>query len=413
MKRSQEIALAQSERRQRANELSAKDELTTEERTELQGVLDAMQSGEVQFRAAVQSEDAEAAEQRSSTDGEGAEIGRLQREVRCGAYLTAAVESRAIAGAEAELNAARNLGPDMLPWDALLPDRVEARQDTASTPPASGNPINQSEILSRVFARSASSFLRVAMPSVGVGQASFPVFATGASGGQAAKGTAQDAEATTFTANVLSPKRGQARYLFAVEDLATTRGLEEAYRDDLGMVLSDLMDRQVLTGTGAGAQVAGFLGGHADGLTLPADEASPKTTYTGYRELITGQVDGIYASTRADIRLLINPKTLVESDIVYRGADSYESGIDAMQRISGGVMVSGNMPDEASSNSLAIACRGMQPAAQAPIWSGVRLIRDEVTRARQGQVAITAVMLWAFKITRKAQYAALKVRTTT
>ena len=36
----------------------------------------------------------------------------------------------------------------------------------------------------------------------------------------------------------------------------------------------------------------------------------------------------------------------------------------------------------------------------AAIWSGVTLIPDEITRAKQGEIVITAVMLAAIKILR-------------
>ena len=36
----------------------------------------------------------------------------------------------------------------------------------------------------------------------------------------------------------------------------------------------------------------------------------------------------------------------------------------------------------------------------APIWDGVSLIPDEITKASEGQIRITAVMLYAAKILR-------------
>ena len=35
-----------------------------------------------------------------------------------------------------------------------------------------------------------------------------------------------------------------------------------------------------------------------------------------------------------------------------------------------------------------------------PIWEGVSLIPDEITKAGTGQVVVTAIMLYAFKVLR-------------
>ena len=420
MLRSQEKQLRISEIRQRLNELAGKADLTAEERAEIDTLSTELSTVEAQYRAAVQAEDGEAREQRAAGDGEGAERARLQAEIRCGEYLAAAVEQRAVAGAEAEMNAAVGLAPvGLMPWAALVPRRPylrdnarrgEQRADVAITAPATGNPINQAEILARVFARSATAFLRVAMPSVGVGQASFPVFATGTDADMAAKGAAVDAEAATFTANVLSPKRLSAAYLFSLEDTAVTRGLEAALREDLGGAMSNAMDKQVLTGDGAGANVPGFLGGHADGLVIPADVAGDVASYADYRELVTDQVDGVYANAAANVRLLVAPSTYKHADTIYRANETEETALEAVMRLAGGFQISGNMPATANNNDVVLSFRGMAPAAQAPVWEGIRLIRDEITGAAKGQIRITAIALWSFKVTRKDQYKAEKVK---
>ena len=423
MTRSQELQLRASEIRQRLNELAGRETLTAEERAEVDTLSGELATNETQYRAAVLSEETEAAGSRAATDGEGAERARLIREVRCGNYLQAAIETRALDGREAELNAAVGLrAGNEMPWEALLPAGDPARRspehraDTAITAPATGLPSGQDTILARVFAQTASAFLRVGMPTVPVGEASYPVFATGASGDMAAKAAEVDADAATFTANVLGPTRLSAAYLFSVEDLVETRGLEEALREDLSMAMGDSMDQQVLTGDGAGANVAGFLGGHADGLVVPADIAggvANNLTYSGCRALVTGQVDGIYANDAAGVRLLVAPQTYQYMDAAFRSDESEDTGLMAVQRLSGGFRVSGNMPARANKNSITLACRGSARAAVAPMWQGVRFIRDEITKANTGQVRLTAIALWNFRITRKAQYDAAKVKEVT
>ena len=415
MKRSDEIRLRQSELRQRVNELAGKESITGEEKTELSSRMDELDSSEVQLRAAIHEEDREsraAGESRADSSGEGAEVRALQEQVRVGAYLSAAASNRAVDGREAELQAHRGLDPQSMPWDALMPREVEERADTAITAPSTGNPINQDEILARVFAQTSAAFLRVAMPRVPVGQPSYPVFATGAAAEMADAAATVDAGAATFTSHVLSPTRLSAAYLFSVEDLATTRGLEPSLRADLRMVMSDQMDVQVLTGNGTAPNVPGFVGGHADGLTVPADVSGGVSGYAAWRSMISGQVDGVYANDTSGVRLLVSPKSFEVADGAFRGTDDPDSGADAIRRLGGGFRVSANLPAVASHNSISIACKGAPTAAQAPVWEGVRLIRDEITRANRGQIRIQALALWNFKITRKAQYAALKAQVT-
>ena len=159
-------------------------------------------------------------------------------------------------GREGELNAANGLGAaGVMPWAALDPgEPAEARADAATNAPAMGRPTMQDAILARVFARSATAFLRVDTPSVPVGAASYPVFASGAAGGFAAKGAAQDAEAATFEATILAPHRVSTRYLWRLEDSAVLAGMEAALREDLGMAMTDRVDRQIINGDGTGRE---------------------------------------------------------------------------------------------------------------------------------------------------------------
>ena len=71
-----------------------------------------------------------------------------------------------------------------------------------------------------------------------------------------------------------------------------------------------------------------------------------------------------------------------------------------MMRVSGGVRVSAHVPAVASKKQNAILRRGMRRDAVAPVWEGVTIIPDEVTKAKAGQIVITAVMLHAVKILR-------------
>ena len=74
--------------------------------------------------------------------------------------------------------------------------------------------------------------------------------------------------------------------------------------------------------------------------------------------------------------------------------------LDRLMDISSGVRVSAHVPAAASNKQNVVIMRGNAPAMFAPIWEGVTIIPDSVTKAKQGQIVVTAVMLSAQKIVR-------------
>ena len=185
----------------------------------------------------------------------------LQGRASFGRYLQGFANGEQLTGAEREMAEHRGIttAGNWLPWDALLgpAPSVELRADAVTPAPASGNPTNQAEILQRVFARGAVARLGVSMPSVGVGQASYPIIGIGQSAEFKAKDAEKDAAAGEIEPNALGPVRLQARVQFRVEDAMVTMGLESALREDLSRAISDQLDAQVV---GAGdPRVRGFL----------------------------------------------------------------------------------------------------------------------------------------------------------
>ena len=421
MTRSQQLALAISEHRQALNKLANKEGLTAEEQAEIEERSAKLDTAESQYRAAVRAEQAEEG-RRNDSDGESAEAARLGREARAGEYLSAAMAGRPVTGAEAELNAARGLEPlGLMPWDAVAPREArsapggaEHRADTATSAPATGNPQTQAEILDRVFAPSLTQFLGVDMPSVPIGTASYPVFATGAAGAFAAKGVEQGAEEATFSVNTINPARLSARYLWRIEDSAgVLRGMEEALRGDLSMALSDRFDRQILDGDDAGANLSGFL---HDGGVLGAEPAAPGTPadFDAYSKILRDEVDGIYARGEGDIRIAAGPDWYKHAGTKYRATEGDVSANDYLRTRSGGYVISAHFPAQDAGARMfnsALLAKGPRGAATAPIWQGLRLIRDEVTGAAKGEIALTAIALYGFRILRAAQYSWVKAST--
>ena len=92
-------------------------------------------------------------------------------------------------------------------------------------------------------------------------------------------------------------------------------------------------------------------------------------------------------------------------------ATSDVSSADYMVARSGGFRASANLPATAAHISKAIAfATGGAGSAVAPMWGGgLQLIRDQLSASATGEVSITAIALWSFKVLRIAPYSYQKL----
>ena len=304
MTQSQKLAERQHEVRKRLNPLLDKDELSDEERAEMKKLMTEYNQLDEQRLAAEVIEGQSRATERLDDDAEATEVRALVQQVELSSYLAEAATGREADGVAHELRAAifgDEARPGLVPWEALLPAGDEARVDAESTAVA-GQGTQQSTILERVFANTAAAFLGVSMPQVGVGDSSFPVFSSGATGELKDKGVVKDAQAATITGNVLTPKRVTARYLFRVEDAARLRGLEEAFRSDLAGTIGEAWDKIILTGDGTAPNPTGFFDDGAS-ITVAADPTAVDT-YDSVAKFAAKAVDGRYARNAMGVCVL-------------------------------------------------------------------------------------------------------------
>ena len=299
----------------------------------------------------------------------------------------AALEHRATDGAEAELQTHYRLSSNAIPL-ALLETR-------AVTPAPSDVGQNMGAILPGVFPDSAAAFLGIDMPTVGVGEAVYPVLTTNATVGTPAENAAQAETTGSFSADVLSPSRLQAAFFYSREDRARFAGMDEALRMNLSDALADALDAQILAGTN----------GLFTGQILTNHNVTTATTFDLYLAgLAYGRVDGTYASTAGDLRILMGSHTYGHAGRVYRNASVDRTALDRLMEVSGGVKVSAHVPAAASNRQNAVIRLGMRRDFVAPIWEGISLIPDEISLAANGQIKITAVMLHAIKLLRSAGF---------
>ena len=384
MKASQKIALEMSTKREALNKLLGLDEMDETQRAEMGVLTTRMQELEVEARAAIMAEGEPTITRTVVEDGADRELRSLIDRANVGVIFEAALEHRATDGVEAELQAHYRLSANAIPL-ALL----ETRAVTAA-PSDVGQ--NQSAIIPGVFPQSCAAFLSVDMPTVPVGDAVYPVLSTNATAHTPAENAAAAETTGSFSADVLSPSRIQASFFYSREDRARFSGMDEALRTNLSDALSDKMDGEILAGS------KGLLAG----TNLANHASSAESSYANYRsELGYGRVDGKYAASVGDLKIVMGAATYGHAAAAFRSANAGDrAALEDLMQVTGGVKVSAHVPVVAFKKQECVIRLGSRRDMVSPVWQGVTLIPDEVTKADKGQIVVTAVLLYAVKILR-------------
>ncbi len=415
MLKSQKLALEASEKRQKINELLAKDELSPEERSEMETLTKRMSEIETEYRAAVSAEadiaGGDSPNRDNAGDAEERERAELRGRIRLGNYLLAAVRNETLAGPEAEYNAAMEMRSGDFPLELLAPaeERAEERATTGVD-----TTVQPRRWLDRLFAQTAAQRLGITMESVGAGVTSYPVTTAGAAAAQRAKSEAADDAVWTFAVSELKPTRNSVRAVFSIEDDARVPGLEEALRRDLRMALTEGIDRAIFLGdanaTGTDADITGLttLGGITEQTITQANKVKGPETLQAF----TGLVDGIHAMSVGDLRVVaaVGAYRLWETTIVNSAAENQT--LAAFLRTAGMSWTTrGEIETDTANNDFGAFVgrgRGLEGAGVCPIWESGTLIRDPYSGAAKGEVAITLHYLWNIGYPRKANFARVK-----
>ena len=389
-------ALKLSEIREKLNGLNAIAEQSDAQKTEERDLLASQKTGEGEYREALTAEaDGHAT---VTVDAETRERMQLVGRASLGAIFARAVEHRSTEGAESELQAALNLAPNQVPID-LLRAPVEERAVT-SAPTHVG--ASEQAVLMPIFADGDAAFLNVDQVTVPNGDAVFPVLTNRPVVGGPHADSTEVAETTgAFTAELVKPERLQAAFTYRRVDASRFSAMGESLRAALNESLSEALDVQIVAGTD------GLLGG----TNLDAHTQAAVDTYGTYvSKFGFGRVDGRYAPTAKSIKVLMGAGGYAHAGSSYRGDQSHESAVDRLMTITGGVRASAHIPAVASTKQQTIVRLGARRDMVAAIWQGITIIPDEITRAKQGEIVVTSVMLVGIKILRSAGFYKAEVK---
>ena len=369
----QKLEMRRSEIRERLGVIAALEgEARTDEvRAEERGLHGELTDLEVRHRTALLLEPDPAPE--PAPDGEAAELRALRGKAKLAAYVGAALGQGPVDGAEAELNAALEIAPGHFPLELLAPDVGLETRATTDTDSAR----TQRPWLDRLFADTAAMRLGLSFQSVPAGVASHPVTTAGASAAQRGRGEAAADAAWTVGVTDLKPTRNTVRAVFSEEDAGDITGLQ---------TLAGLTEQTV----------------------KQADKVKGPETL----EAFTGLVDGIHATSLADLRVVatVGAWRLWESTVINSAADNMT--LAAFLRAAGLSWTSRGELETATGNGKYGAFigrgRGLAGAGVAAMWGMGSMIRDPYSNAAKGEVALTLSYFWNLGFPRAANFARVK-----
>ena len=388
MRQSQTLAIRASEIRAKLNELAGVETLDDAQRGELDTLTGEYRDTEARYRAALTAESGELETREApAADPETREARELLGRATVGRWISAALRGRLVDGVEAETGAAFGC-PGLVPLELLTAGGVEHRAITPA--PSSDTAVNVAPIMPAVFDQSAAAWLGVEMPTVAAGTASYPVITTSVTAGARAKSATAPETAGTITPFTVSPRRITGAFRIAREDEAMLPDLEPALRDNLSSVLSDGVDAQVV----AGDNQAPNLNGVNTQLTAAAAPATGAESFDRYVAAAASHIDGLFAVSMADIRLLVGAATYKHAAATFRGTDGETAAQTYLASHTGGFRASRRIPDPANHVQVAIVRRSAPGrAAISPIWQGVEIVRDPFSAAGKGETILTTLLL--------------------
>ena len=247
-----------------------------------------------------------------------------------------------------------------------------------------------------VFAMGDGAFLGIDRPVVDSGEAVYPVLTSRPTVGGPHSDSTDVAETTgAFDGAALSPERIQASFFWRRVDAARFKGMDASLRMALSESLREKLDYEAIRGTG----------GLLTGTVLANHDQAAGTTFAQYlSQFCYGRIDGRYAMEMADIRILTGAATYADMGVTYRAAEADDNALDKLAAMGGGVKVSAHVPAVSGNKQESVIRLGMRRDMVQPMWRGVAIIVDEVTRSGQGEIEVTAVMLMNTKVLRAAGF---------
>lgn len=298
-----------------------------------------------------------------------------------GKVVNCAIQARSVDGLEREIQTEFDLNESQVPIECL----INTRADAVTPIPATNTTLNQNEILGEIYPQTAREYLNVQTPTVPAGTAAYPILTKGATVYTPAKAASVQKDALEFTIQTVKPSRIQAGLFYNIEDAAQFRGMNEALRRDLSEAINDKLDQLIITNM------------IANGTDVDKTGTAPPIFGT-FSDVLHSRVDGKFAQSTMDIRTLFGTNTYEKLASTFV-TNTDLTALSQLRTQSGGVRVSAHIPAVASKKQKSLyVAPGISTIA--PVWQGITLIPDNITKAAEGQFVLNAVMLYGIQVIR-------------
>ena len=388
----QKIELKMSEARSKLNALLDVEisERSDDQKAEIGSLSESLQTLEPELRAALLAAP-EKPEVTTDVKPEDRELRELIGKASIGEIVSGALRNKPADGASKELQGHYGLAGNEIPLE-LLRAPVETRAITAAPSDVGAQ---QDPIVQPVFADGDAAFLGARETMLAAGDAVFPVLSTRPTVHGPYKASESAGDTTgAFTADVLEPSRIQAAFSYRRTDAVRFAGMDQSLRMALSSGLREGLDKELVD------QIV---------VDVARTSAGAVDTFASYRSrFVYALIDGRFANTEPDIRLLVGSATLADAAVLYRGNNADDSAVDSLRRITGGLRVSPNIAAASGNKQDVLVRRGMRDDVHVGLWPGIEIIDDQVTKAATGEVVLTAVLLAAWKVTRAAGFARIQ-----
>ena len=406
----QTLEIRAGEIRKRLADIGGMAELDDETRSELDVLTKEYADNDSRRAAMTIAGDAPPEPVETRQDGEGKELRELRQGVNFERYIAAAMAGGGVHnGAELEYNQHLGLAANYFPMEMLAPKPLETRAARDGDAMAS-----QASWLDRVMAGTAAERLGVSFRTVAPGVATFP--ATTAGGSPIQRGRTEAVTESTYTVAVteIKPSRAAVNGKYSIEDDLRLPGMADAIERDMRAAMAEDVDRTIFVGdlgaSEANADITGFntYTNVGEAQIKQTDKVKADETL----KVFLAQLDGIYAASLADLRIVASKgaNTLWFSTIHAAAVDNQTvaqflmaSGLSWTMR--------GSLEDNTGNGDFGAfmgLARGIEGAAIAAVWDSGQLVRDPYTNSKTGEVELTLNYLWNFKVVRANNFKRLK-----
>ena len=405
----QKLEIRAAELRTRLSDLGGMDELTDETRSEMDTLRREYQDNDRKQTALKIAGDAPGQPTLETRSGpEGREYREMRNAADFSRYVQAAMSGNGVTnGAEAELNAHKGIEANYFPLEMLAgPLETRAARDGDAE-------AMQGTWLDRVFHGTAAERVGISFRPVAPGVAAYPVTTAGGDSGQ--QGRTQAVTESTYTVAVteIKPARRALHGIYSIEDDMRLPGLADAIERDMRMAMTEGVDRAVFNGdTGANENTADITGLQTAGIAEFTLTQANKVKADETLKAFLAHVDGQYASSLADLRVVVS----VGSNVLWYGS-IHNSAADnqtiAQFLMASGMtwMTRGGIDTNTANGDFGAYLgldRGIDGAGIAAVWEQAQLVRDPYSGASKGEVQLTLNYLWQLAFPRTSNFKRFK-----